>query len=111
MDEFETAAWEVDKNINSNHENVIEWIRNSKTATCTFSQGKYITKIKKLKEKYPDQVEIRKENKDGSIVCHIPVTAVKVSIVAPKELSEEQKEVMKKRLKKIRESKKEDNHD
>lgn len=102
MDDFEKAAWEVDKNINSNHENVIEWIRNSKTATVTFSQGKYITKIKKLAEKYPDKIQICKVNNDSSIVAHIPVSAIKISITE-RVMSEEQKEAARERLKKARE--------
>lgn len=104
MDEFEKAAWEVDKNINSDHENVIEWIRNSKTATVTLSQGKYITKIKKLAEKYPDKVQICKINSDGSLVAHIPTSAVKISIIEPRILTEEQKEANRERLKKAREN-------
>lgn len=103
MDDFEKAAWEVDKNINSNHENVIEWIRNSKITTVTFSQPKYITKIKRLAEKYPDKVQICKINKD-SIVAHIPTSAVKISITKPRQLSEEEKEAARERLKKARDS-------
>lgn len=101
MDDFEKAAWEVDKNINSDHENVIEWIRNSKTATVTFSQSKYITKVKRLAEKYPNKVQICKVNKD-SIVAHIPVSAVKISIIEPRVMTEEQKEAARERLKKAR---------
>lgn len=61
------------------NENVIDWIRDSKYATVTFSQGRYITKIKKLAEKYPDECEIVAENKDGSILAHIPVKWIKIS--------------------------------
>ena len=93
MNEFEKACSEVeqDRNYNYSQENAIEWIKNSDVATVTFSQGRYITKIRKLAEKYPDKVQIRAENKDGSIVAHIPVKAIKINIIEGRELSEEQK--------------------
>ena len=53
-------------------ENVIEFLKDAKTATVTFSQGRYISKIKKLAEKHPDEVEIIAVNKN-SIMAHIPV--------------------------------------
>lgn len=96
MNDFEKAC-EVDRtNGFSTHENVIEWLRNSKTATITLCQGKYITKITRLAKQYPNEVEIIKENKDGSIVCHLPVKYIKIS--RPREYSEEQKAIMAERM-------------
>ena len=40
------------------NENVIEWLNGDKQISCTISQGKFITKILKLIEKYPEDVEI-----------------------------------------------------
>ena len=60
-------------------ENVIEWQRNSPMATVTFCQGKYITKIRKLAERFPDECEILAENEDGSILAHIPVKWIKIN--------------------------------
>lgn len=77
-------------------ENNIEFTQNSKTATVYFAQGRYITKIKKLKEKYPDEVDIVAENYDGSIVAHIPTKWVKIS--PPRKISDEQREAASKRL-------------
>ena len=101
MDEFERASWEVNKNVNSNQENVIEWLRNSKTATVTLSQGKYITKVKKLAKEYPDKVQIVHVNDDNSIVAHIPTSAIKLSITS-RVYSEEEKAEMRERLKRAR---------
>ena len=84
------------------NENVIEWIRDSKYATVTFSQGRYITKIKKLAEKYPDECEIVAENKDGSIMAHIPVKWILISNRS-RELSEEERQVIADRLRNTRE--------
>lgn len=61
-------------------ENVIEWIVNDKIATVTLSQKKYINKVKRLAEKYPEEVKIEWENADGSIVAHLPVNAISFQI-------------------------------
>ena len=61
-------------------ENLIEWITDSKVATVTFSQKRYITKLRKLCEKYPDMARIDVENADGSVTGHISIKAVKLSL-------------------------------
>lgn len=61
-------------------ENVIEWLSGDKEVTVTFSQKKFVNKIKKMAEKHPELVEIRHENADGSIVAHIPLKAVHLTI-------------------------------
>ena len=78
------------------NENVIEFLRDSKTATVTFCQGRYVSKIKKLAEEYPEDVQITYENPDGSIVAHVPTKWVKVS--APRKMTEEQREMFAERL-------------
>ena len=61
-------------------ENVIEWITGEDTITCTFTQKKYINKVRKLAEKQPCLVSILKENRDGSILCHLPLKALKLGL-------------------------------
>lgn len=78
-------------------ENTIEFTRDSKTATVTFSQGRYISKIKKLAERHPESCRILIENKDGSILARVPVSWVKIS--RPKEITEEHKRAIIKNLK------------
>lgn len=102
MNDFEKACEEVNKDFTSEKENVIEWIKNSEIATVTFTQGRYITKVKDLAKKYPDRVEIVKENADGTLVAHIPVSAIKINIIE-RNLSEEQKRLAAERLSKGRE--------
>lgn len=85
-------------------ENNIEFTRNSHTATVYLSQPKYITKIKRLKEKYPDDVDIVKENKDGTIVAHIPTKWIKIS-ACKVNMSEERKQANAERLKQYRNKK------
>ena len=100
MNTFEIAsdAIEKDRDYNVNNENAIEFLRNTKTATVSFSQGKYISKIKKYAEAFPDDVKIVAENTDGSIVAYVPVKWIKIS--PPRQISEEQKEAARERLSK-----------
>ena len=87
--EQEVSSTEDRTNYDVDNENAIEFLRNDKVATVTFSQGKFISKVKKLAEKYPDKVQIVHENKT-SIVAHVPVSAIHLSITTI-ELTEEQK--------------------
>ena len=113
MNEFETIANEVDKRnqtYESSQECAIEWIRNSRTATVTFlGNTKYCTKVKKLAAEYPEEVKIRYNNPDGSIVATLPTKYIKIS--APKKVSEEQREKMRQRIKEYGFKKKVDNID
>lgn len=80
-----------------NNENCIEWISGQHNIFCSISQQKYITKIKKLAEKYPKKVKI-KFNKDGTICAKLPIKALKLSIIE-RELSEEQRKEMSRKFK------------
>lgn len=93
------------------NENVIEWLLNESQVTVTLSQRKYITKVKRLAEKYPDEVKIVYTNKDGSIVAHLPLSAIKINIVPKRELTEEQLEIMRERMRKMHEAGQEVNED
>ena len=87
-------------------ENVIEWLNGQDTIRVTLSQGKYITKVERLAKKYPDQVSIDVRNNDGSIMATLPLKALKFSIVT-RNLSEEEREAVRERLKKVRPNKSE----
>jgi len=86
---METEFW-------SDQDNSVEFVKGSKTATCTFSQQRYVGKIKKLAAEHPNEVEIVAENKN-SIVAHIPVSYVKIS--PPRQMSDEQRQAAGERLK------------
>lgn len=81
-------------------ENCIEFQLNEDTATVTFCQQRFITKIRKLAEKFPDECEIVAENKDGSIMAHIPVKWIRISNLS-KNLTDEQREEIAERFKNI----------
>ena len=86
------------------NENVIEWINGDTQVTVTLSQKKYISKVRKLAEKFPDEVQISYENKDGSIVAHLPLRAIKINLTPKRELTEEQLEVLRERMRVAREA-------
>ena len=83
---------------NSITENCNEFLRNDEIATVTFCQARFITKIRKLAEKFPDECQITHENKDGSIVAHVPVKWIKISKV-DRQLTDEQRAELSERVK------------
>lgn len=98
MTQFE----QLSSNINPyGNENVIHFFNNEKTCTFTFSQPRYINKIKKLAVSHPDEVTIRYENPDGSIVGELP-TAWALKLSPKRQVSEEQKQQAAERLKQLR---------
>ena len=103
MNEFEKAVNTENYTGDMTQENVIEWIRGDKVVTVTFAGNtRYNSKVKKLAEQYPGEVEIIANNPDGSVVAHLPLSYIKVS--HPKVLSEEQKLKAAERLQKGREN-------
>lgn len=87
-------------------ENNIEFLRNQQTATVCFSQGRFINKIKSLKEKYPDDVNIIVENTDGSIVAHIPTKWVKIMPPRQVDITDERREELRQRMESMRKNRK-----
>jgi nucleoside-triphosphatase THEP1 len=81
------------------NENVIEWLTGSDSVLVTLNQKKYISKVKKLAETREDVV-IKAENKDGSILASLPLKFIKIS--PPRQMSEEQRNQARERLKKYR---------
>lgn len=91
-------------------DNVFEWYTGEKVAGVTFSQRKWINKVKKYAEDYPDDVVIEAENDDGSIFAKIPVSWFKMS--PPKkgrEFTEEEKAAIAERFALAREKRKQNN--
>lgn len=104
MMQFDAAANEIDNDFFTGQtvqENCIEWIKGSKTATVTFPKGRFTTKISKLAEQYPDEVQICHTNSDGSIVAHIPAKYVKISRPPVRDLTDEQREEMRERARQM----------
>lgn len=77
-------------------ENAIYWTNGDENCTVNFTQVKYITKVKRLAEKFPDDVKIKSE-KNGVLIATLPVKAVKLNIVE-RELTDEERELMAERI-------------
>ena len=80
-------------------------------ASVTVFQVKYMNQIKKLAEKYPDEVKIVKTAKenDGMMVAQLPKKFCKISFSegrVKKEMTEEQKAAAAERMKKMQEARK-----
>ena len=97
LTEFEKVSSETmnDPDDGNLKENCIYWLNNDKVATVNFCQGRYVSKIKKLAEKYPDRVKIQSESKDV-LVATVPVSAVQITI-RELNLTDEQREAMSER--------------
>lgn len=78
-------------------ENVLEWLNGQDIITVTLAQRRLINKVTILAKKYPDEVRIDRVNDDGTILAHIPLSYLKLQ--RPREMSEEDKEKAKERLK------------
>ncbi len=65
-------------------ENAIEWITGDDTVTATFTQKKFINRIRRMLQTHEKLVKIVAENADGSIMCKFPLSAVHITIYNPK---------------------------
>lgn len=88
-------------------DNNIEWINGSDRATASFHSKRHINRIKRLAEKFPDEVDY-KENADGTIVCHFPIRYVKITRPVEREMTEEQRQQAAERFAKYREGQRND---
>ncbi|WP_026661675.1 hypothetical protein [Butyrivibrio proteoclasticus] len=100
MNIFQKAITEIDERTGlSNDENVIESPddkdiidyspNGKKLMTVTLSRKKWVNKVLKYAEQYPNEVTIKHINMDGSIVAFVPVDYLKIS--RPPKLSDEEK--------------------
>lgn len=84
------------------NENVIEWVKDGKTATLSLTQGRTISRVMKLAKSRPEECKIVAQNTDGSVCARVPVGWIKISPI--REVSEEQKEAARVRMKEMREN-------
>lgn len=82
------------------NENVIEWVKDGKTETLSLTQGRTISRVMKLAKRRPEECKIVAQNTDGSICARVPVGWIKISPI--REVSEEQKEAARARMKEMR---------
>lgn len=86
-------------------ETAVEFLGDDAHITYTTNEKKYVNKLRKQAEEYPDDVRIVSEFSDGTIVAHLP----RRWFVAPRPpakrapMSEERKAELRDRLAKMRE--------
>ena len=84
------------------NEFAINWLKGGEYAEITAPASTALkNKLLRLKEERPDEVTHVIENKDGSMVCHVPVRWIRVG--PPRKVSEEQREAARQRFAEIRE--------
>lgn len=93
--------------VDSVNENAIEFLKNDKIATVTFSSQKFVNRIKKLAKSSPAKFKIMCENDDGSIVAHIPVSSIHINM-RESSMSDEDREKASQRMREYHERKKDE---
>lgn len=105
MNDFDAATNDSEnrrrRNENSYNENAIEWITGDKTATVTFSNGRFVGKVRKLAAEHPDEVKIVKDYGNG-ILAHIPVKYIRIGAISRKPMTEAEKEKAREWMKHVR---------
>ena len=82
------------------NEFAINWINGADYAEVTVPSGTALkSKLLKYAEKRPEEVNHVIVNKDGSMVCHVPVSFIKES--PPRKVSDEQREAARERFVKM----------
>lgn len=91
----------------TNVENVIEFLSGTRYATVTFTNRKHISRIKRLYEERKDEFKYFEENEDGSVCAKIPLRWIKLNAGSKtgRIMTDEQKEAARIRLLKAREAK------
>lgn len=96
----------MDENVAQDYrENGVEWLNGQDTVTFSFSQKKYINKVRALAEKYPDEVKIYAENNDGSITGNLPLKFVKISAPRQVSMDDERRAILSQRMKSLHKTK------
>ena len=87
-------------------ETSIEKIQGETTCTVYSCERKYCNELKRLKEKYPDDITLV-EYEDGGIIAHVPSNWFRmVKPPAKREMTDEQKEQLRTRMAEARARKK-----
>lgn len=106
-DDGDESVSDVPDNVPMNCvENELEWLRGQKIIAGTLCRGRIANRIRRLAKEYPDEVEIIRENNDGSVFFHIPLSYLHIYAPHKREMTDEQKETARQRLAKARETSK-----
>ena len=77
---------------------------NKERAYFSTDERKFISKVRRLKEQFPDEVRIiaEPEENDGCLYCELPTAWFTVRVPKKRVLTEEQRQELSDRLKRIR---------
>ena len=81
-------------------ETATNYMYGDETFTMSSSESKWINRIKKYSEQYPNDVKITHINEDGSIMAEINKKWFKIS--PPRKVSDKQRELASQRFKALR---------
>ena len=83
----------------------IEWVKGGRYAGVTATSASALkNKLFSLMKKHPDRVKLIRENLDGSVFFHIPISYVKIQ--PQRELTDEQREAASSRMQQMWKNKK-----
>lgn len=88
--------------MNEIHETVYDHLRGEDRFYVTAGEQWSINMIRRLKEKYPDEVEIEVENQDGSLLASVPSSWMRIRPKRKIEMSEEKRAELRERFEKVR---------
>lgn len=85
-----------------NTENALEFMVGDIYCTGSFTSQRHINRIKKLHERYEKDFCYLVENRDGSVCAKFPLSWLRIVPPTRREISEEEKELLRERLAEIR---------
>lgn len=86
-------------------ETVYEHVNGNDTFTVTGAERWSVGMIRRLKEKFPDQVKIVAENEDGSITARVPFEWMRIKPKRKVDISDERRDELIEQLKAARDVK------
>lgn len=85
-------------------ETVFEHLDGNGTWTVSTDERTWKNRLVKLAEQHPDEVECVVVNRDGSVMFHIPASWVKVKPPRKVEMTEERRQELADRMRRMRET-------
>lgn len=85
-------------------ETVFEHLDGNKTWTVSTDERTWKNRLFKLAEQHPDEVECVAVNRNGSVMFHIPASWVKVKPPRKVEMTEERRQELADRMRRMRET-------
>ena len=85
-----------------NIENAVEFLVGDNLCTASFTSQRHINRIKKLFGNHKQDFCYMVENRDGSVCAKFPLSWLRIVPPTRREISEEEKELLRERLAEIR---------